>query len=375
MTTGRLPNRPAKRRRVLVLAQTPPPVHGQAVAVRQLLEGQYSRIELSHVRMAFSSRAEDVGRFAPGKVAHAGRLLAQVIARQAILRAEVLYYCPAGPDRVPFLRDVLLLPFLRPLFSKTVFHFHAPGLSEFQSHLSIAERFLFRRAYLRPEMAIRLAPQLPDDSSALQAKQERIIPNGIPDLAGDTPLERADPPRVLFLATLLPEKGADVLVEAAAILRSKGRRFQVDLVGEWGSRSTGENLQAKLRERGLSQTVELHGEVLGPAKLRKLREASIFCLPTFYHREGLPLAVIEGMQFALPVVSTSWRGIPFLVQDERSGLLVPPRDPQALADALDRLLLDPALGRRLGQEGRNRYLREFTLEKYRDRLESALAEV
>jgi len=170
------------------------------------------------------------------------------------------------------------------------------------------------------------------------------------------------------------EKGVEVLLEASALLRSRGRRFQVDLVGGAGPGAIAAWPGTRLHELQLVETVQLRGELLGAEKLRRLVEASIFALPTFYPREGLPLAILEAMQFSLPVVSTQWRGVPALVQNGQTGLLVAPRDPQALADALDRLLGDPELGRRLGIAGRERYLAHFTVERYRWNLESALAE-
>jgi glycosyltransferase involved in cell wall biosynthesis len=88
-----------------------------------------------------------------------------------------------------------------------------------------------------------------------------------------------------------------------------------------------------------------------------LRDVEVFALPSW--SEGLPLVVLEAMALARPVVATPVGGTPEAVQDGSTGLLVPPRDPKALAAALQRLVDDPALRRRLGEEGRRRVVAKF----------------
>ncbi len=92
-----------------------------------------------------------------------------------------------------------------------------------------------------------------------------------------------------------------------------------------------------------------------------LAAMDIFVLPSRW--EGLPLAVIEAMMAGLPVLATAVGGVPELVEDGVTGLLVPPRDPEALAWALARLLSDPPLRRRMGAAGREKALREFRIDR------------
>jgi glycosyltransferase involved in cell wall biosynthesis len=91
--------------------------------------------------------------------------------------------------------------------------------------------------------------------------------------------------------------------------------------------------------------------------------------------EGSPLSVMEYMAAGLPVVSTRVGGVPELVEDGREGLLVPPRDPAALADAIGRLLRDPAEAERLGANGRERQRREFSLDAMVRRIEELYEEL
>jgi hypothetical protein len=94
---------------IIAVAQTPPPFHGQAVMNQHLLEGEYSEIQFHHVRMAFSDDIQEVGTFRWKKILH----LVQVFFHTVIMRfrtgSQILYYPPASPNMVPFLRDCVLL--------------------------------------------------------------------------------------------------------------------------------------------------------------------------------------------------------------------------------------------------------------------------
>src|SRR5215469_11383972 len=124
---------------ILVVGQTPPPLHGQAIMIQAFLEGSYGDFCLTHVRMDFSRSIDEVGSFSFRKV----RVLFAVMDQMVQARwngAEVLYYPPAGPKRNAILRDIVLLCATRWMFRKTVFHFHAAGLYEFYPRLRSWER-------------------------------------------------------------------------------------------------------------------------------------------------------------------------------------------------------------------------------------------
>lgn len=101
-----------------------------------------------------------------------------------------------------------------------------------------------------------------------------------------------------------------------------------------------------------------------------LEAMDVFVLPSLW--EGLSLALLEAMFHGLPVVATAVNGTPEAVADERTGLLVPPGDPGALADAMARLARDPELRTRLGTAGREEAERRFTVERMVEETEAVL---
>lgn len=182
---------------------------------------------------------------------------------------------------------------------------------------------------------------------------ERFRPRAKP---ADTPL------RVGIIANLTPIKGHEVFLEMAKLLVDGGVAAEFWLVGR--DKDCGDVV------RGLAQSLGLDGHVrfLGyqsdiPAVIN-----SLDVVVSSSHMECCPVNVIEAMACGRPVVVTRVGGSPELVDEGRTGLVVPPRDPVAMADAVGRLLNDEALRREMGQAGRARAEQRFSREIYAHRV-------
>jgi colanic acid/amylovoran biosynthesis glycosyltransferase len=168
----------------------------------------------------------------------------------------------------------------------------------------------------------------------------------------------ATPPRVLVVGRLSPEKGHLVLLEAAGILRDRGIRIEMDLVGPGDFAA---QLTAAADRLGVGPQTHFLG-ARSPAEVGKLlRDADVFCLPTF--AEGLPVALMEAMAVGVPVVTTYISGIPELVVDGETGLVVPAGRPDLLADAIERLCSEPTLVDALTGAARARVEAQHELER------------
>lgn len=190
-----------------------------------------------------------------------------------------------------------------------------------------------------------------------------LVYNGI-DLAAFDPAVKAEAtgrPTIAVIANLHASKGHLDLIEAVARLRAGLPDLLVLCAGEGPMRPV---IEQQIRFHGLREVVQLLGHRRDVGAL--LAQAQVFCAPS--HFEGQSSAVIEAMAARLPVVATKVGGNPELVQDGETGLLTPPRDPAALADALLAVLRDPALGRKLGEAGRRRVETEFSLPALSRRL-------
>ena len=182
------------------------------------------------------------------------------------------------------------------------------------------------------------------------------------DLSRYAPVEERDQQRIVAGGSLVEQKGLPFLVEAAVLLRERGVGFRVEIVGDGPQRSLLENAIAR---HGLQEVVRLAGSMPHEQLVERMRTSAMVVLPCIETRErfmdGIPNLLIEGSALEVPVVATRLSGIPELVVDGETGLLVPPRDAGALADAIEVLLRDPARGRVLGRKGRQRVQAMFDL--------------
>ncbi|HTW55917.1 MAG TPA: glycosyltransferase family 4 protein, partial [Thermoplasmata archaeon] len=204
-----------------------------------------------------------------------------------------------------------------------------------------------------------------------------ILPPGYtPRPAGDLPsFARATGvpgPYVLFVGRLASNKGLLELVEAFARLAREDPAATLVLVGADGGMAAA--VDARARERGVADRVRRVGFVEDPALLAAAyREARVLVLPSEYEAFGLVL--LEALAEGTPVVASRVGGIPEIVEDGVSGLLVPPKSADDLFAALARLWADPELGRRLGDAGRTGVVPRFTWDGLADRLDRIYREL
>ena len=183
---------------------------------------------------------------------------------------------------------------------------------------------------------------------------------------------------ILSVGSLFEKKGHDYLIQAVALLVQRGMNAECLIVGDGPRRPMLEGLIAKL---GLSGTVVLSGPLTTDEVRSLCRRATAFVLASVTSKvegtDGIPVSLMEAMASAVPCISTPVAGIPELVQDNVTGLLVPERDPQSLADSMQRLLIDVGLRRRLGENARRRVVAEFDLRsnivKLADLFQSSLS--
>lgn len=168
-------------------------------------------------------------------------------------------------------------------------------------------------------------------------------------------------PLILAVGRMVEKKGFTYLVEACRLLQDQGYRFACRIIG--GADPHAAVIKETIQRLQLDGVVTLHTAVTQEELRRIYEQAMVFALPCQViengDRDGIPNVLVEAMAMELPVVSTGISGIPELIESQVNGLLVPPREPAALAAALTELLKDADLRRRLGQAARQKVRRHF----------------
>lgn len=184
----------------------------------------------------------------------------------------------------------------------------------------------------------------------------RVIPNGLEASTFNARTPRAPLRRVITVANLRPEKGHDVLIEAAALVLRRYPDAHFDIVGDGPQRTS---LIARADEAGVSHAMTFLGHRDDVAA--RLEASDVFVLPS--RSEAFPNAVLEAMAAGLPIVASGVGGIREVIDHEHTGLLVPPDDSQALAERICRLMADAPLALRIATSARARAQARYSFDR------------
>jgi glycosyltransferase involved in cell wall biosynthesis len=269
---------------------------------------------------------------------------------------DVVHIHSALSPAVTIVRAALLALAGHARGSAVVLHAHGGSI---QSWLTTRRRRVLLRLAMVPVRRVVAVWTAGQDvlRSVLPEDRVVLIDNGI-RVENFTAAEGSnDPPRVLFVGLLTPRKGVLDLLAASRLLRERGVPHRLCLLG--GTPDEGPEAEAAVRA-GVDEGVELLGTRAPKEMPGEFAAADVFCQPSRW--EAMPLSVLEAMAAGLPVVATDVGDVHREVVDGTTGYVVPVKDPGALADALERLLADPGLRRRMGAAGRARVVEKFSSE-------------
>jgi glycosyltransferase involved in cell wall biosynthesis len=222
---------------------------------------------------------------------------------------------------------------------------------------SRAERVLQRAAYATAHRIVANSAAVADHLASNGIRRERlaVIPNGVArSIVPRRPVSAVR--RVAMVGTLRTVKGHDVLIDAAPALLSRHRDLHFDIIG--GGPLLGD-LRQRVKARNVSEAFTFFGHREDVAE--RMAEADLIVMPS--RSEGLPNAILEAMAAGRPVVASAVGGIPEVIQDGVTGVLVPPGDPAALAGAIEALADDPRRADAIGLAARAAAESTFSFER------------
>lgn len=344
-----------RRPRVVVVAQAAPARGGISTFANTLVEDPELSSAYEMVLLNTCRRAERrAGTWSVTNVRHALQDAARTY--RAARSADVVHVQTALMPTQPLLRALLLCLAARLGGAAVLCHVHSGRVNSGRPEAFSPRRH--ERTLLR---GLRVADVVLTVSRAGAEALRPLLPrtcvepvdNAVPVAEfAQAPLT-GDPPTVVHVGTLSHRKGLGDLVSALDLLAARGGPpYRLEVVG--GSHEVGEEEADELRRAvaSVAGAACLLGSLGADEVRERLRCADVFVLPS--HWEGQPIAVLEAMATGLPVLVTAVGANPDVVRDGVDGLVVPPHDPAALADALGRLLGDPDLRRRLGAAARQR---------------------
>jgi glycosyltransferase involved in cell wall biosynthesis len=411
--------------KLLVFAHTPPPHHGQSYMVQLMLAGfggdrRQGRqpagghapggdfgIECYHVNVRLSKRLEDIGDLRLGKLVLLLGYCLQAIWCRFRYGVRNLYYVPTPGKYSALYRDWIVMLICRPFFKRVVLHWHAAGLAKWlELVVGMRLRSFTYRMMKQVDLSIVLSKYNRADGEKLFSHRVKIVANGIPDpcprfveevlprrrarfaarrkLLSGQALDAADRRdtdgdpeviKVLYLAHCTREKGLFDAIAGVALASQRLRQRQAPVslrlmvAGDFVTAEDKAEYARWVAAPELAGIVQHFGFVRGAQKNRLLREADLFCFPTFYFAESFGLVLIEAMAFGLPILATRWRSLPELFPADYPGL-VEVRSPEQIADRLLALVTTET-----GEGFRDVFLRSYTLERHLANLAEALKQI
>lgn len=352
---------PATAKPVVVIAgQTPPPTGGQNVMVARLLEDlrRDDRWHVEQLEFRFTPSFATVRQASLAKVWELlkvyGRLV-RIFLRYG--RVDLLIYPSGGPQMVPMVRDIMLLPFVRLPTKRLWVQFHAAGIGDRLKHKRGVLERLLKLAYNGVDGAIVMTHFNRCDPVALGIAKVEMIPYRLKDENPDGKLPdfAAKPLRILHAGHLYDLKGTPQLVEAFGQLAPAFPDWRLVLMGEFLSPYSEEACRRRCRELGIADRVEITGVLRGDKKAEQFRSAHLFVFASVAPYESFGLVMAEAMMWGLPMVVTDWRGNRDVAGPQSFYCPVQAELAASLEQTLERALGAPALWPKLASSSRGRF--------------------
>lgn len=386
--------------KILIFAHIPPPLHGQSLMVERAVAALREKCgnNILHVDARWSDSLSEIGEGTWKKILRAARYLISALRLRATTSECLLYYVPGPVKWSALVRDWAILAVLRPVFSGTIFHWHAIGQGEWahgskrvrlssRPWLEALARTASRMILAKPRLSITVSDCSDLDAIAVGSNSIKIVPNGLVDPFNNdfeefhtTRIAQYNPnrPRWLFLSRGNSEKGITDLLLALIILApiiDPRVQISIRIAGgvEDDTRAEVDSLLERFKRTEGHQlfTLEWIGFADDSSKEALWKSSDLLIYPSRWESFGLVL--LEAMARGIPVLACDSDGACGILGRD-SPLLVATKDHQALANRLHATLLDHNLEYidTLGRSLRNRYLQSFNLSDFEMRIGDAI---
>jgi glycosyltransferase involved in cell wall biosynthesis len=341
--------------RVLLVAPIPPPIHGAAMAAKGFLQADYGAdVTVHHLDTKFVGQIKELGRFSLGKV---GRMvsycwqLLQMVYRHRINVVVVSVAFKPGA----FIKDTFFIVLARLTGAKVVawYHMHPDALRNcaggnwFTRFFARVTRLFSAEVFVGKAMTA-LMPRF------IKARHQAVAYNWVPNLptALPTPAKSSATPRILYLSNLSYCKGVLTVLEAIAKVHATLPNVRFEFYGAPTADIAEAEFVAQLQAHPSRNLLHYGGVLEAEEKWAVLAQASIVVLPSDH--EALPMVIQEAMFFGKAVISTPVGAIAEAIEEGKGGYLIPPRDPDALAESIIQLLQHPTLLEQMGHHNQQR---------------------
>lgn len=350
----------------------PPPIHGAAMIGKYIHDSKNinETFDCYYTNLATAANINDFGKWSIRKIFKIFLLIIRIIRQVRSVRPDLVYVTPNATGTA-FFRDFIIIMILKILHCKIALHYHNKGVINRQKN----RLYIFlKKCLFKNVKVILLAEQLYYDvKKYIKYDDVYICPDGIPDIN-----QKIKKPHsgfnILFLSNMMEEKGVYTLLDACKILKKKNLYFHCDFVGQW-SDVTEKKFNKYLDTNQLADKVTAHGAKYGDDKNEFFALADLFVFPTYYHNETFGLVLLEAMKNGIACIACDEGGIPNIIDNGKTGFIVPKKDAKAIADKIEYMYDHPEANKQMGDNGYQKFKEKFTLSVFERRFNEILLDI
>ena len=304
------------KKRICLIAQFPPPLHGLSKAVDTLYKSKQLRNQFDFIKVDITNNKKFFSNYSIIKNTDAD-----------------LFYLTISQSIFGNIRDLLVMRLLRKQGKKLVIHLHGGFFRKLYNEKMNGLQKLWNRIALKSVSgAIVLGDSLKYIFDGLVDQDKiHVVPNCVDNefLISDVDLQKKienpdNTYHILYLSNLIRSKGFDIVLEMAKEYKNSpgGKKLHFDFAGKFYEDVEREFFDGYVKKYHLEDVVTNHGIVTGNKKRSLLKNSTFFALPTTYPKEGQPISILEAMGNGLVILTTNHAGIPDIVQNGKNGCVV-----------------------------------------------------
>lgn len=360
--------------KILFILHLPPPMHGAAL-VGNLIKNNAllnKNFRSDYINLSASNNLNEIGKFGIFKLFRIFKVQCSVL-KKLIFNRYDLCYVTLTSSGLGFYKDAVIVLLVKLFRIKIVFHFHNKGVSKHK--INYLNNFLYSFVFKNTNSILLSDYLYYDLQSYVKHSNIHICHNGIMPLnqinSFVKPLNDAKC-KLLFLSNMMKEKGVLELLNACVALKNQNYNFECHFAGNWMD-ITEDYFNDFVSKNDLKNYVFAHGRIIGDEKFELFKSSDIFVFPTYY--DCFPLALLEAMDFSLPIISTYEGGIQDLVIENYNGFLIKQKDTNSLIDKISHLISHPELRLKMGENGNKLFNEKFTLKQFEEKFSQIITEL
>ncbi|HXB40158.1 MAG TPA: glycosyltransferase family 4 protein [Bacteroidia bacterium] len=361
-----------KGKKILILGKLPPPYMGPAVATEIILNSALKNtFELVHLNTKINTELDTFGKWSIGKVFKNISLYFRMLKLVSGKKPD-LVLIPISQTTTGFFKDSIFILLASLFRRKILLHLRGSQFKVWADNSSGLNRAYVKFILKKAKGVIVLGNKLKYIFEPYFSSEKIfVVPNGA-DYTFPAKTKSLEV-NILYFSNLLAAKGVVDVFKAIEILSGKIKaNFSIDFVGEWYLPEDKRLCDEIINKKTLP--IRVHSSKSGAGKFKFLSDADIFVFPP-REPEGHPWSIVEAMAAGLPIISTDKGAITESVIDRCNGFIIEPGRPEQIAEKLKLLIENESLRKKMGEEGRNLYLSNFTESKMVEKLSAAFTKI